>query len=229
MAAFYTAGPFGYPGAVRGSGLIAGLIRALTGARARWAGVDPVGADGAVRQRVYFANHRSHLDAPVVWASLPEPVRSRARPVAAADTWGRTVVHRFLARRVFRAVLIDRRRVSAHAANPLAGMGAALDGGDSLILFPEGTRSGDDDPAVAPFKPGLYHLARRHPEVELVPVYLENLNRILPKGDLLVVPLMAAVTFGPALPPPGEGEDRAAFLARARRAVAAMEPRGARP
>jgi len=208
---------------VHGSGLIAGMIRVLTGAQARWTGVDPVGPDGAVRVRVYFANHRSHLDGPVVWASLPEPVRSRARPVAAADTWDRTPLHRFLARRVFRAVLIDRHRVTAHEANPLASLGAVLDGGDSLILFPEGTRGGGDDPAVAPFKPGLFHLARRHPGVELVPVYLENLNRILPKGDLLVVPLMASVTFGPPLAPPGDGEDRATFLARAQRAVTAME------
>ena len=211
--------------AVRVAGLVAGKIRLLTGAQARWAGADPVSADGGLRRRVYFANHRSHLDAPVVWASLPGPVRDRVRPVAAADTWGRTAVHRFLAGRVFRAVLIDRHHVSAHGSNPIAAMVAALDGGDSLILFPEGTRSGADDGGPAPFKPGLYHLAKQRPGVELVPVHLENLNRILPKGDWLVVPLLAAVSFGRPLDPVQDGEDKAAFLGRAHAAVVALERR----
>jgi 1-acyl-sn-glycerol-3-phosphate acyltransferase len=91
-----------------------------------------------------------------------------------------------------------------------------LDGGDSLILFPEVTRSSRLEPQV--FKSGLFHLARARPEVEFIPVYLENLNRILPKGEILPVPLMGSVTIGaPFRLDPGETKE--SFLERARRAV----------
>jgi 1-acyl-sn-glycerol-3-phosphate acyltransferase len=204
--------------------MIAGLIRLVTGAQARWEGVEPLGPDGSPRKRIYFANHTSNLDAPVIWASLPKPVRDRTRPVAARDYWEGGRVRRYLAGKVFRAVLIERKKVSAHS-NPLGAMEAALDAGDSLILFPEGTRADDEDGGVHDFKPGLWHLARKHPDVELVPVYLENLNRMLPKGDFLLVPLLAAVTFGSPLRPE-EGEEKSAFLERAKRCVEAMAHAG---
>jgi 1-acyl-sn-glycerol-3-phosphate acyltransferase len=105
--------------------------------------------------------------------------------------------------------------------NPMRLMEEALEAGDSLIIFPEGTRAVDDDPTVAEFKPGIWHLAKKRPNVELVPVYLENLNRILPKGDFILVPLLAAVTFGAPIRPQ-DGEDKPAFLARARECVAAL-------
>ena len=200
--------------------MTAGLIRLVTGAQARWRGVEPVAPDGTIPQRIYFANHASHLDAPVIWASLPTALRRRTRPVAARDYWERGAVRRRLASNVFRAVLIERERVTAHS-NPLGPMEAALEAGDSLILFPEGTRTGDAEGEMSDFKPGLWHLARKHPEVQLVPVHLENLNRILPKGDFLLVPLLAAVTFGAPVRPE-EGEDKAAFLQRARRSVEAL-------
>jgi 1-acyl-sn-glycerol-3-phosphate acyltransferase len=126
-----------------------------------------------------------------------------------------------VAKRVFRAVLIERVRVTK-ALNPLAALDEALDAGRSLIFFPEGTRSTDDDAALHAFKPGLYHLARRRPQVELVPVWLENLNRILPKGELLMVPLMAAVTFGGAIALEA-GESKEDFLRRAADALRALE------
>lgn len=197
--------------------MTAALIRLLTGAQARWAGVEPVAPDGTIPQRIYFANHSSHLDAPVVWAALPGELRRRTRPVAAKDYWERGALRRRLASKVFRAVLIERVRVTAHA-NPLAAMEDALAAGDSLILFPEGTRGDDEEGEMSAFKPGLWHLARKHPEVQLVPVHLENLNRILPKGEFILVPLLAAVTFGAPVAP-AEGEGKAAFLERARRSV----------
>jgi 1-acyl-sn-glycerol-3-phosphate acyltransferase len=200
--------------------MIAGLIRLVTGAQARWEGVEPLAPDGSPRRRIYFANHTSNLDAPVIWASLPDAVRLRTRPVAARDYWEGGRVRRFLAEKVFRAVLIERKKVTAHS-NPLEAMEAALGAGDSLILFPEGTRSDDAEAGVHDFKPGLWHLARKHPDVELVPVYLENLNRILPKGDFLLVPLLAAVTFGSPIRPE-EGEEKSAFLERAKRCVEQM-------
>jgi 1-acyl-sn-glycerol-3-phosphate acyltransferase len=122
---------------------------------------------------------------------------------------------------VFRAVLIERRQ--AGAAQAAASARAAIElmareMGDqySLIVFPEGTRSLDG--VVGPFKGGLYHLSRLRPDVELVPVYLENLNRILPKGELLPVPMMSRVVFGPAFPSCG-GYDKAEFLRTAREAL----------
>jgi 1-acyl-sn-glycerol-3-phosphate acyltransferase len=196
---------------------LVGLTRLVTGARARWAGGVPAEA-----QRVYFANHSSHLDTLVIWSSLPAGLRARTRPVAAADYWDKAGLRRWLARRVLNVVLVDR----AAAQEGLRGsrealrcLLAALDLGDSLILFPEGTRG--DGVQVGELKPGLFLVARERPGVGLVPVYLQNLSRILPKGEVLPVPLLASVTFGGAIRlEPGEG--RREFLERARQAIVAL-------
>lgn len=191
--------------------VLALLVRLLTGVR-----VAP-GVGAGARQRVYFANHSSHLDFVVIWAALPGPCRARARPVAAAEYWDCGAVRRRLARRLFRAVLIPRDAAHMRQANPLDLMEHALDEGADLIVFPEGTRSATG--RIAPFKPGLFHLAARRPGLELVPVFLENLNRILPKGERVPVPLVGNVSFGPPLAPPAAGEAKAGFLARARAAI----------
>jgi 1-acyl-sn-glycerol-3-phosphate acyltransferase len=181
------------------------------------------------RQRIYFANHTSHLDFVVLWSALPAPARQRARPVAAKDYWERGAIRRFLASRVFRAVLIDRPsqtggagasegRVAA-ARQAIDALVAAMSGGDSLIVFPEGTRGSGE--TVAPFRSGLYHLCLARPGVEALPVYLDNMNRILPKGESLPVPMLSRVVFGdPIAPAPGEAKE--AFLERARGAVVAL-------
>ncbi len=200
--------------------MIAAAIRFLTGAHGRWAGVAPVASDDSLPQRVYYANHQSNLDAPVIWASLPPRLRRRTRPVAAQDYWDAKPLRRFISKRVFRCVLIERKRVS-RSCNPMTAMEGALSAGDSLIIFPEGTRSLNDDGEMNEFKPGIYHLARKFPHLQLVPVYLENLNRILPKGEILPAPILAAVTFGPALML-AEGESKASFLARAKSALVSL-------
>jgi 1-acyl-sn-glycerol-3-phosphate acyltransferase len=186
------------------------LVRLLVGAAPRWVGSGP-----APHQRLYFANHSSHLDTLALWAALPDELRARTRPVAAADYWGGGGVRGYLAQRGLRAVLIDRERKDP-SADPLAPLAAALAAGDSLILFPEGTRN--PQPLPGPFKSGLFHLAQRFPEVELVPVYLENLHRSMPKGTLFPVPLICTVRFGAPLPRRTE-EAKDAFLERARAAV----------
>lgn len=168
---------------------------------------------------VLFANHTSHLDFAVIWAALPPALRARVRPVAGRDYWEKTTIRRWLAGRVFRAVLIERQKVTV-ATNPLAPMLAALDGGSSLIVFPEGTRSPDG--ALQAFKSGLYHIAHARPAVSLVPVHLDNLNRILPKGDFVAVPLIASISLGPPISLQAD-ENKIAFLARARDAVAALQ------
>ena len=191
---------------------LVGLVRLLVGAAPRWSGEGPV-----ARQRVYFANHSSHIDTVALWAALPAPLRSRTRPVAAADYWGQGL-RRHVVIAGLNAVLIDRAR-SDPAADPLEPLCRALEQGDSLILFPEGTRR--PQPLPGPFRSGLYHLAGRFPGVELIPVYLENLHRSLPKGTFFPVPLICTVRFGTALVRI-EAETRDAFLARARDAVIAL-------
>lgn len=192
--------------------MIAILIRLLTGAQARWVGCAPEDT-----QRVYFANHASNLDGPVIWASLHPRIRHRTRLVAARDYWDAGPLRRFVATRIFDALLINRRRVTRDD-HPIADMEAALDAGSSLIIFPEGGRRSDEDGVPAPFKSGIHRLAIGRPELEFVPVHLRNLDRILPKGEFLPVPVMASVAFGTPLRLRPD-EDRAAFLERARNAI----------
>jgi len=194
--------------------LFIGLTRFLVGGQGLWLGCAPT-----ARQRIYFANHTSHLDTVLMWAALPPALRARTHPVAAADYWGRGALRRHVALEVLNAVLIDRSGSVQTPGGPLAPLQAALEAGDSLILFPEGTRGTECIPAA--FKSGLYHLARDFPDVELIPVYLDNLRRALPKGSLLPVPISCAVRFGAALPRVA-GEDKADFLTRARDAVIAL-------
>lgn len=196
--------------------MFAAFVRLMTGAQARWIGCAP-----EAKQRIYFANHVSNLDGPVIWASLPRELRLATRPIAAQDYWEKGIVRPWLANKVLNAILIARTGITARN-NPLTAMDAAIAAGASLIIFPEGRRQDDEDAGMNPFKPGLWHLAKHHPHVELVPVWLENLNRILPRGEVLLVPLMASVTFGTPLPRV-EGEEKPAFLLRARAALEAVE------
>jgi 1-acyl-sn-glycerol-3-phosphate acyltransferase len=192
------------------SKLLIGLVRIVVGASPRWIGTGP-----SPVQRIYFANHSSHIDTVALWSALPPELRARTRPVAAADYWGNGALRRYIVMKGLNAVLIDRSRADP-GADPLLPLAQALEQGDSLILFPEGTRSAQALPG--PFKAGLFNLATRFPEVELVPVYLENLHRSLPKGAVFPVPLICAVRFGaPLQRVAGEGKD--AFLQRARTAV----------
>jgi 1-acyl-sn-glycerol-3-phosphate acyltransferase len=193
-------------------------IKLASGCHALWSGVEPAHPEtGEIPQRVYFANHTSNLDAPVIWASLPPQLRRRTRPIAARDYWEAGPIRRYLSMRVLNAVLIERKKVTK-SSNPLTLMEAALDAGDSLILFPEGTRLMDEDADVIEFKPGLFHLARKYRNVQFVPVYLQNLSRILPKGEMIFVPVLASARYGAPLNLL-EGESKADFLARARRAL----------
>lgn len=196
-------------GRIVGDGIFA-LTRFLVGGHARWRGCAP-----SERQRIYFANHASHLDTIILWASLPVSLRERTHPVAAKDYWGTGPIKRFIALKVLNAVLVER----AGSRDPLAPLRAALDAGDSLIIFPEGTRRNEALPGA--FKPGLLHLARDYPDAELVPVYLANLARAYPKGAILPAPISCVVNFGTPIALE-EGEDKAAFLARARDAVCVL-------
>lgn len=197
------------------SALLVGFVKLMVGAYARWIGTTPSSA-----QRIYFANHTSHIDTLAIWSSLPRLLRVRTRPIAARDYWGHGF-KKYIATRGFGAVLIDRSRENAQA-DPLDPLRAALRAGDSLIIFPEGTRGASAIPAK--FRSGLFRLAGEFPAVELVPVYLDNLNRSMPKGALLPVPMVCTVRFGAPLPRV-DGEEKDSFCERARAAVIALSER----
>jgi 1-acyl-sn-glycerol-3-phosphate acyltransferase len=195
---------------------ISTFARFITAPRAIWQGIEPVPA-----QRVYFANHSSNGDFVLLWTALPLPLRRRTRPVAALDYWLTSPLRAFIGREVFNAVLIDR-RPEARTEDPVAQMAAALDEGASLIIFPEGQRNSSDAPLL-PFKSGLYHLAKARPGVDLVPVWIANLNRVMPKGEVIPVPLICTLTFGAPLHLTDD-EPKEAFLARATGSLLALKP-----
>jgi len=186
--------------------------KAVTAVRADWRGIPP-----EPRQRVYYANHTSNADMPMIWSVLPPELRDRTRPVAAADYWLQTPARAFFGAEVFRGVLIER-RPDARTDNPMETILQALDEGASLILFPEGKRNIGTEPLL-PFRAGLYNIGVERPGVELVPTWIANLNAIMPKGEVIPLPLIATVTFGaPVRVEPGEEKD--AFLARAAQSLA---------
>ncbi|MCW5665975.1 MAG: 1-acyl-sn-glycerol-3-phosphate acyltransferase [Piscinibacter sp.] len=192
--------------------VLAFLARLITGAQGHWYGSPP-----KAEQRIYFANHQSHFDWVLIWAALPRDLRAMTRPIAARDYWTASPLKRWLTGEVFNAVYVSRQRTDDE--DPLEPLVEALRRGDSLVIFPEGTRGFAADPA--PFKAGLYHLAEAFPDVPLVPAWIDNVQRVMPKGEVIPVPILCSVTFGAplALQP---GEDKRAFLERARQAVIAL-------
>ena len=278
--------------------LLLGVVRLLTGAQARWYGCPP-----KAEQRIYFANHQSHADLVMIWAALPEELRSITRPIAARDYWANTPFKRWITTEVFNAVYVERggapvvpaapatisdtkpavptliqtERIepsmdpiepfmiqvpppapaafavkavqlpliaspptepdlsapttaeatasdaistpTPEAADPLAPLIEALTSGDSIIIFPEGTRGHLGEPQK--FKSGLYTLATLFPDVVLVPAWIDNIQRVMPKGEVVPVPLLCSVTFGAPLRVE-PGEERRPFLDRARAAVIAL-------
>jgi 1-acyl-sn-glycerol-3-phosphate acyltransferase len=189
--------------------LLLGFVRLLTGAQARWLGCPP-----KAEQRIYFANHQSHADLVMIWAALPQELRGITRPIAAKDYWTASPLRAWITREVFNAIYVDRARTDD--GDPLEPLIQALQQGDSIILFPEGTRGHTGEPQA--FKAGLYNLARQFPNVVLVPAWINNVQRLMPKGEVVPVPMLCSVTFGAPLTL-GAQEDRANFLARARQAV----------
>ena len=270
--------------------LLLGIVRLLTGAQARWYGCPP-----KAEQRIYFANHQSHADLVMIWAALPEELRSITRPIAARDYWANTPFKRWITTEVFNAVYVERGatapaeprtpapfpidagavqaeridpsmepllpvaplivdvtpeavdevqgrldlppplppppspspQVQPPAAesteppppDPLAPLVEALQSGDSIIIFPEGTRGHTGEPQK--FKSGLYTLATLFPDVVLVPAWIDNVQRVMPKGEIVPVPILCSVTFGAPVRVE-EGEERRPFLDRARAAVIAL-------
>ncbi|HEY0820781.1 MAG TPA: lysophospholipid acyltransferase family protein [Rhizobacter sp.] len=192
--------------------ILAFLARLITGAQGHWYGSPP-----KAEQRIYFANHQSHFDWVLIWASLPRDLRAVTRPIAARDYWTSSPLKHWITREIFNAVYVSRVRTADE--DPLEPLVEALRNGDSLVIFPEGTRGNKGEPQA--FKAGLYHLAEQFPEVQLIPTWIDNVQRVMPKGEVVPVPILCSVTFGAPLQLQ-PGEDKRAFLARAREAVIAL-------
>jgi 1-acyl-sn-glycerol-3-phosphate acyltransferase len=189
--------------------VLAIVAKILSGATVRWQDSQP-----DTCQRIYFANHTSHLDALVLWSSLPRQLRELTRPVAAKDYWARGRIRPYIAKS-FNAMLIDREEIKVHQS-PVDVMIREMGNKYSLIVFPEGTRNPGEE--LQDFKSGLYYLSKKRPDLELLPVYIDNLNRVLPRGEFLPVPLLSCITIGaPIWLEPKENKQ--SFLKRAREAV----------
>ncbi|TDM09587.1 MAG: 1-acyl-sn-glycerol-3-phosphate acyltransferase [Ideonella sp. MAG2] len=196
--------------------VLAFVARLITGAQGHWRGCPP-----EALQRIYFANHQSHLDWVLIWAALPSELRASTRPIAAKDYWTSSPLKHWITREIFRAVYVNRQRTDDE--DPLAPLALALEGGDSLVIFPEGTRSSKGEPMA--FKSGIYHLAKQFPQVQLIPTWISNVQRVMPKGEVVPVPILCTVTFGAPMQVQPD-EDKAQFLTRARDAVMALRPVG---
>lgn len=169
---------------------------------------------------VYYANHHSHGDFILVWISLPQHLRLKTRPVAGADYWQKGVVRRFIANAVFNVLLVERNSDNPQLA--IENMANRLSTGENLIIFPEGTRNLSEE-VLQPFKSGIYHLAKQQANIQFVPVWIDNMKQVLPKGAILPIPLMCQVRFGEAISLQ-EGEEKADFIERTRQALLALSP-----
>jgi 1-acyl-sn-glycerol-3-phosphate acyltransferase len=192
--------------------LLSSIARLITGAQGHWYGSPP-----KAEQRIYFANHQSHFDWVLIWASLPHDLRAQTRPIAARDYWTSSPLKHWITREVFNAVYVS--RIRTEDEDPLEPLVDALRNGDSLVIFPEGTRGNKGEPQA--FKAGLYHLAEQFPGVQLIPTWIDNVQRVMPKGEVVPVPILCSVTFGAPMTLAPDEEKRA-FLDRARSAVMAL-------
>jgi 1-acyl-sn-glycerol-3-phosphate acyltransferase len=188
-------------------------------------GVNPVNTEKLTtqKQKIFFANHGSHLDTITILTALPEQVKKTTRPVAAADYWGKNMINRYISNKILNCVLIHRNSAKANdgeKVDPLVPVYEALDQGSSVIIFPEGTRNNTED--MLEFKSGIYHLFQKYPNAEFVPVYLKNVNKSMPKGALHPLPLICTIIFGSPLELV-ENESKADFLTRARNAVISLK------
>ena len=165
---------------------------------------------------ILAANHNSHLDAMALISLLPLRLLPRVRPVAAADYFLRNKLLAWFALNVVGIVPLNRQRQHVHD-DLLAPVAAALERGDILVFFPEGSRGAPEQ--LAEFKSGLARVAERRPDVPVIPVYTYGLGKALPKGEWMIVPFFVDIFVGEALRFDG---DRAAYMARYRDAMAAL-------
>jgi len=166
---------------------------------------------------VVVANHSSHLDTVSLLYLFPLRELKNIRPVAAADYFEKNWTVSSLSHTFFNILSINRRCASKHE-NPLAHLEKTIALKQSLIFFPEGTRSLTGE--MSSFHSGITHLIEKHPELPIVPVYLCNMGRSLPKGEFVPIPFFCEIKIGETLFPKG---DRKEQLEMIRNAILALK------
>ncbi len=173
---------------------------------------------------ILVANHNSHLDTLALFALFSSDEAGSLRSVAAQDYFRAGSLIGWIARRLLGAITVARAWRPAEG-DPLAGCSSALDSGEILILYPEGTRGTPG--RMSELKAGVAYLARRHPEVPVIPITLSGMDRVLPKGAAVPLPLTVAVNVGQ--PRCWAGGDCRDFMAELRTALASTVEPGAEP
>ena len=146
---------------------------------------------------VLVANHNSHLDAVTLMSLFPLRMLPKLRPVAAQDYFFRNPLLKWFALRIMGILPLDR-EVKSKRKHPLAGINEALDRGEIVIVFPEGSRGAPEQ--LGDFKAGIAHIAKKSPEAPVIPIYMHGLGKVLPKGEALLVPFFLDIFIGEPIP-----------------------------
>jgi|TARA_B110000091_G_C13749889_1_gene447169 1-acyl-sn-glycerol-3-phosphate acyltransferase len=145
------------------------------------------------KQFILIANHNSHMDTMAIMSAIPSRYIHRVHPIAARDFFGGSLFKKILMRYLVNATLIKRDRTDPEN-DPIDSMDKMLKKSRSLILYPEGSRG---IPGVmSNFKKGLGYLIQRNPDVDVIPVYLDNVYKTLPKGKKIILPYNCSINFG---------------------------------
>jgi 1-acyl-sn-glycerol-3-phosphate acyltransferase len=146
----------------------------------------------------------------------------RLRPVAAADYFLRNRAIAWFTLNIVNMIPIERARVGKRGEDPLEDCAKALSAGEILLVYPEGTRG--ETEALAKFKGGVARLKEQFPDVPVVPVYMQGLGRVLPKGEYTLVPVVVDVFVGEAVAWSGNRQAFTQALQESVTALAAMAP-----
>lgn len=161
---------------------------------------------------ILVANHSSHLDTAAILSLFSWRQLAKVRPIAAADYFEKSHIRSWLSHTFFNILSIERCHIS-RGCNPIDKLKIALDQGETLIIFPEGTRSKNGE--IGPFHAGIVHLIKDYPHLPVIPVYLSNMYRALPKGEFILIPFFCEARIGSPVSLAGNKEEAIARLREA--------------